>query len=1105
MMRSNTTSKNTAVEEATLRAPHPTQVPKKKIVLADDNADMRAYVQRLLSTDYEVQTATDGQAALRLIAESPPDLVLTDVLMPNLDGFGLLKALRNDPQTADIPVIMISAQTGEEARLEGLERGADDYLSKPFQARELLARVSGALKLAQVRRDAAAALRESEERFAKAFNASPFILTISSLTTGKLLEVNDTFVRLSGYTREEAVGRSTTELGLWAKPQDREEGLTLVRQHGQARGVEFKFRTRNGEEVFGIASAEKLELGGAPCVLTVIADITERKRAEDALRESEARFRNMADHAPVMIWVAGKDGKCTYLNQSWYAFTGQTPELGLGNGWMEAIHPEDRATAEEVFYQAYERRTPFCIEYRLRRKDGEYGWVMDSAVPRFGPQSEFLGYIGSVIDITERKHAEDTLRENRERERARTEELEALMNAVPAAVWLAHDPACRLITGNRAASEMLRLPDHTNQSLSAPAEEQPHNFKVFKNGRELMPDELPVQVAARGIEVRDFEEEVVFENGDRSSLYGHAVPLRDSQGNVRGAVSAFVDITERKRAEEERERRYRDGLKLTEVNRALVGAFEIEQVTAIICRAARELTGADGATFVLRAGERVRYVDENSVSPLWKGQEFPLDCCISGWAIREGQQVVIEDIYQDMRIPHEAYDPTFVRSLVMTPVGPGNPVASIGVYWAHQYHASEYERELLQSLASAADLALAGVQAYDEARQARAQAEEANRLKDEFLATVSHELRTPLNAILGWAKMLLSGKLPAAEVLHALEIIERNARSQNRLIGDLLDVSRIISGKMQLELRPVNLAAVIEAAVNVVRPTAEAKGVNLYSILEAGTVSVTGDAERLQQVVWNLLSNAVKFTPREGSVLVQLEQVDTLVEITVSDTGAGINAEFLPYVFDRFRQADSSITRPHGGLGLGLAIVRHLTELHGGTIRVQSEGEDQGATFTISLPISAAACNASTLQMQSLHLQEAPVPDFGVRLDGIRLLVVDDELDARNLLLSMLKSSGAEVSAVESSAEGLRALAEASFDVIISDIEMPGEDGYSFLRKARSLQPEKMIPAIALTAHTRTADRVRALSAGYQSHVSKPVEPAELLAVIANLNGYYKH
>jgi signal transduction histidine kinase/ActR/RegA family two-component response regulator len=453
------------------------------------------------------------------------------------------------------------------------------------------------------------------------------------------------------------------------------------------------------------------------------------------------------------------------------------------------------------------------------------------------------------------------------------------------------------------------------------------------------------------------------------------------------------------------------------------------------------------------------------------------------------------DIYRDERIPRDAYWPTFVKSLVMTPVGPVTPAASIGVYWGHQYQASEYESKLLQSLASAADLALVGVRAYDEARSARLQAEAASRLKDEFLATISHELRTPLNGILGWARLLRVGRLSAEEMRRALETIERNAQAQNRLIEDLLDISRIISGKMRLDMREVKLVPVIEAALNVVRPVAEAKGVHLQSLLDAGMEAVAGDADRLQQVIWNLLSNAIKFTPRGGEVRVQLKLTKTQAEISVSDTGAGISPEFLPYVFDRFRQADGSSTRLHGGLGLGLAIVRHLVELHGGTVQAHSAGLGQGATFTLTFPLIAS------YQPDVLPLVSHTLPtDLKISLDGVHVLLVDDDPSTRDLLFTLLVSKGATVSAVASAAAGLAALTSLP-DIIISDIEMPEEDGYAFIRKVRSAEQGRaaQVPAIALTAYARVEDRVRAISAGYQMHVPKPVEPTELLLVIASL------
>jgi len=389
---------------------------------------------------------------------------------------------------------------------------------------------------------------------------------------------------------------------------------------------------------------------------------------------------------------------------------------------------------------------------------------------------------------------------------------------------------------------------------------------------------------------------------------------------------------------------------------------------------------------------------------------------------------------------------------------------------------------------------------------ARAEAEAANRAKDEFLATVSHELRTPLNAIVGWGRMIRNTRMDEKGLAHALDIIERNAKLQAQLIDDLLDVSRIISGKLRLTVMPVELPPVIEAALDVIRPAAEAKNIRLQVMLDSNAGLVSGDPDRLQQVIWNLLSNAVKFTQKGGRVQVTLEQLDSHVLITVSDTGKGIAAEFLPYVFDRFRQADSSITRLHGGLGLGLAIVRQLVDLHGGSVEAQSPGEGQGATFSLKLPVIIAhgsgrfALNAEEANASSAALQGG----FGSlpSLEGLGVLVVDDDPDARDLLKAILEERKAQVTTVASAAEAYETIEWLRPDVIISDIGMPSEDGYSLIRnvrlkEARDRQGWK--PAIALTAHARVEDRLRALSAGYQAHVAKPVEPAELVAVIASL------
>ena len=381
---------------------------------------------------------------------------------------------------------------------------------------------------------------------------------------------------------------------------------------------------------------------------------------------------------------------------------------------------------------------------------------------------------------------------------------------------------------------------------------------------------------------------------------------------------------------------------------------------------------------------------------------------------------------------------------------------------------------------------------------------EADRRKDAFLATLSHELRTPLNAVFGWARMLQAGQVGESDRARAFDAILRNANAQLQLIDDLLDVARIIAGKTRLDVRPVDLSAVIETALDAVRPAADGKEIRLHTVIDPSAGPVTGDPARLQQVVWNLLMNAVKFTPRGGRVQIYLQRVSSHVEIVVSDTGVGIPADVLPVVFERFRQADSSSTREHGGLGLGLALVRHLVELHGGTVLARSDGEGKGATFVVKLPLRLARDDGGTVTRVHPTAREAPAPlAVGTALDRVRVLVVDDDRDALDLAAAILTRAHAEVRVETSAADALAALGEWRPDVVIADIEMPGEDGLSLIQKIRTLESGsgRRVPAIAVTAYGRPEDRIRTLSAGFSMHVPKPVDPGELVAIVASLMG----
>ncbi|BAY35292.1 putative sensor protein (plasmid) [Nostoc carneum NIES-2107] len=662
--------------------------PPARILLADDNADMRDYLRRFLSDYYQVETVGDGIAALNAVRQNPPDLVLTDVMMPGIDGFELLRSLRNDDKIQYIPIILLSARAGEESRIEGLAAGADDYIVKPFSAKELLARVEASLKLSQLRQEA----------------------------------------------------------------QLREKDLRMQAE----------------------------------------AALRDRQQIEASLRESEERFRQMAETIESVFWLSDATAnKLLYVSPAYEQVWGRSPEILYHDlsSWIEMIHPDD----QDLVLKATEK----CVtngnhteEYRIIRPDGTIRWIRD-----------------------------------------------------------------------------------------------------------------------RGFLVQD----------------GEGKPYR-----IAGVAE---DISDRKQVEQERE------------------------------------------LLLLRE------------------------------------------------------------------------------------------------------------------RTAREEAERASRIKDEFLAVLSHELRSPLNPILGWSKLLQNGKLSPSATAAALATIERNAKLQVQLIDDLLDVSRILRGKLILNAIPLDLCSIISSALETVRLAAEAKSLEIHTHITP-KVSVIGDPTRLQQVVWNILSNAVKFTPSGGKIEVGLTCVDTNAQIQVRDTGKGISAEFLPYVFEHFQQEDGSTTRQFGGLGLGLAIVRQLVELHGGTVAVDSAGEGQGATFTVYIPLAKNPVPTPALPASEQQ---------NVNLEGINILVVDDEPDSREFLTFVLTQQQATVTTVASGAEALQILAKAVPDLLISDIGMPEMDGYMLMQTIRASQPDKFLPAIALTAYAGELNQQKAIAAGFQRHIVKPIDPNAVVAIAIEL------
>ena len=608
-------------------------------------------------------------------------------------------------------------------------------------------------------------------------------------------------------------------------------------------------------------------------------------------------------------------------------------------------------------------------------------------------------------------------------------------------------------------------------------------------------------------------------------------PLRDRSGRVMGAAKIAHDITARRRAEREALAEAHALAMLNRVGAAVAAQFDLERIVQIVTDAATEASGAEfGAFFynVTQSGQDAYWLYTLSGAPREAFASFPHPRAteVFGPTFRGESVVRSPDITADPRYgkwaPHhgmpEGHLP--VRSYLAVAVKASDGEVIGGLFFGHSkigVFDERAERNVV-AIASQAAIAIDNAKLFktlhdreeelqqlaaererflESERAARAEAERLSHLKDEFLATLSHELRTPLNAIQGWTTILLNTQR-SPEDLRALQTIDRNVRAQARIIADLLDMSRILSGKIHLEVQPLHLHDVIEAALGAVRQSAEAKKQRINTLLDSNIGQVRGDPNRLQQVLWNLLSNAVKFTPTGGRISVVLERVNSHVEIVIEDTGIGIKPDFLPYVFDRFRQADASTTRQYGGLGLGLSIVKNLVELHGGSVRVKSPGEGQGSTFIIALPVSHVKSDrgpdADAKRTDPLAAIELP------RLDGVRVLIVDDEPDGAAMLARILENRGARPTCASNGASALRELEEQPFDVLLSDVGMPEIDGYDLIRRLReSKSVNRRICAIAVTAYARAEDRQRALLAGYQMHVSKPVEVSELIAGIASL------
>jgi PAS domain S-box-containing protein len=861
-----------------------------------------------------------------------------------------------------------------------------------------------------------------------------------------------------------------------------------------------------GEKRYSVVSKFPLrdESGRPYAVCGIATDITERKRVETALRESQEFNQAVLDSLAANIAVLDRDGKIIAVNEAWKGFARENggaaiadsvgiDYLGVCRRAQEHSDGEIRATLKGIQAVLDGARPNFTVEYPCHSPD-EKRWFLMSVTPLLGGRG---GAVVTHANITARKRAEEEILESESR-------LRQLADAMPQIVYTC-GPDGLVDYGNLRWVEYVGVP--VEQSTGKKWIEAIHPDDR-ENTRSLLKES--------GEKGQPFETEHRLRRKDGQYRWhlARGAPIRNAQGQIVKWIGTSTDIHDRKQAEAEREELLaRERAARAEAEHAAESIRRLQSLTdSALVRLTlddllremlvriRELLATDSAAILLLTedGQSLSVRATIGLGEGATGQSVPVGQGVAGSIAASRAPLVVEDISAA-----EVISPVLrqnASSLIGAPlIVEGRLIGVIHANTTQPRRFTDDDIRLLQLAADRVALAIEHARLYEVERQARRQAEEANRVKDEFLAIVSHELRSPLNAMLGYATLLRYGGLDALKVKHAAEVIERSGKAQAQLIDDLLDTARIISGKLRLEVGPVDLVSVIEQAVQTINPAADAKGISLETDLPSEIGQITGDPVRLQQVVWNLLSNAVKFTPQGGRVEARLERVDPYICIAVSDTGKGISPDFLPYIFDRFSQADASSSRRYGGLGLGLALVKYLVELHGGTIEVSSSGEGQGATFKVTLPVRAVAT-----PLGEIGGAQATVKSSG-ELAGVRALVVDDEDDARELIEMALTHYGANVFAVSSAEEAYELITATPPkwrpDVMVTDIGMPGEDGYSLIRRVREWEKARgaHTPAVALTAYGRVEDRVRALSAGFQMHVAKPVDPDELAIVIKSL------
>jgi PAS domain S-box-containing protein len=1062
------------------------------------------------------------------------------------------------------------------------------------------------------RKQTEAALRDREAHLQLILDSAKDYAIFTLDIGGHFTSWNAGAERLLGYAEAEIVGHHGRII---FTPEDSAARMPEAEMHSaltKGKGENERWHVRKDGSRFwgsGLVMPLRDAAGEVQGFLKIMQDKTERRQIEESLRQSENRYRTLADAVPQLMWINTADGRLEFCNQHWQSYTGMMPELPLAAPVLQLFHPEDLPTVVGTRSKAIQAGEAYEFECRVRRFDGTYRWHLARLVPVKDAKGQVVQWVGMGIDIDDRKRAEESLAESDRRFRF-------LAESLPHLIW------------NVDSAGKIRF---TNQQKWLEYLGMSYEEAAQNNWESLVPPSDLAESWARWQECRITGEVYQLELRLRRAAdqmerwhLSRAIPIRGAGGQVVEWIGTNTDIHDRKQAQlneqflSDLEIRLRHGSNPAEmlgeamnslgeylkVDRCIWHEINVEADLAIVhqdwhqsdlASAAGTYQLSDFKTAELKAlsmagqtlvisdianhPQTAHLVDNYGAASIralvdvpclqegrwvallvvtsktvrhWRPDEVSLmqEMVARLWTVILHARAM-QDLHESEARFRALADNIAQLAWMTDPTGrslwynqrwfdyTGRALEEmLGWGWQLVHHPEHLDRvvekfrrcietgelwedtfplrakdgsyrwflsraaairdeqgNVLRWCGTNTDITDRKVAEAERERllarekAAREQAEQANRVKDEFLAVLSHELRTPLNPILGWTKLLRANCLTPEKQRYALETIERNAKLQTQLIEDLLDVSGILQGKVSLNIAPVDLAEVIGAAIETVRLAAEVKSIQISTQFAPNLGQVLGDGGRLQQVVWNLLSNAVKFTSPGGKIEVVLDRVDTDARITVTDTGKGIEADFLPYVFDYFRQADSTMTRKFGGLGLGLAIVRYLVELHGGTVKSDSAGEAQGATFTVRIPL---------MPVQPQTSPAAAASEESFNLSGIKVLAVDDDADARELVVFLLENSGASVTAVSSAAEALAALAQSVPDLLLSDIGMPDTNGYLLLRQVRALPPEQggLVRAIALTAYAGEINYQQALAAGFQRHLSKPLDAHKLVQTI---------